>query len=203
MRKYFADPGIWILVLMNAFVMYYYMNHPDSIHTIIALFWLQSVIIGIFNTLDIFTLSNTVPGSFEINNESGNRQGCAGFFFLLHYGFFHMMYLLFLVPSVIDLQKLDWSFLRITFWLLIACSTIEFIRDKVRNKSEAVNIGMMFFMPYARIIPMHVIVILPAFWPKAPGFLFLALKVVADVIMYIIYKNKVFVAANQLSRSNK
>lgn len=163
MKKYLSDPGIWMLLLMNSFVLYYYTTHPTIIHTIIALFWLQSVIIGIFNALDIFTLTNTVPGSFEINNTDGNRPGCAGSFFLVHYGFFHLMYLLFLVPSVVDLRQLDWSFLRIAFWLLIACSITEFIRDKIRNKHEAVNIGMMFFMPYARIIPMHLIILVPSF----------------------------------------
>lgn len=177
---------------MNAFVMYYYGQQPTIIHTIIALFWLQSVVIGVFNALDIFTLTNTVPGSFEINNTDGNRPGCAGSFFLVHYGFFHGMYLLFLVPSVINLRELDWSFLRISFWLLIACSVVEFIRDKIRNKEEAVNIGMMFFFPYARIIPMHLIILVPSFFIVSKPFLFLVLKTLADVIMYIVYKKLVF-----------
>lgn len=192
MRKYFTDPGIWILLLMNLFVLYYYTQHSNIIHTLIALFWLQSVVIGIFNALDIFTLTNTVPGSFEINNTGGNRQGCAGSFFLFHYGFFHVMYLIFLVPSVVDLRKLDWSFLRIAFWLLIACSIIEFIRDKIRNREESVNIGMMFFLPYARIIPMHLIILIPSFFMVSAPILFLILKMVADIIMYIVYKQLVF-----------
>lgn len=192
MRKYLYDPGIWMLLLMNCFVLYYYIAHPDIIHTIIALFWLQSVVIGIFNALDIFTLTNTVPGSFEINNTGGNRQGCAGSFFIVHYGFFHLMYLLFLVPSVVDLRKLDWSFLRIACWLLVACSMVEFIRDKMRNKEEAVNIGMMFFMPYARVLPMHLLILVPSFFMVSTPILFLCLKTVSDIIMYIIYKKLVF-----------
>jgi hypothetical protein len=199
LRKYIYDPGLWMLVLLNLYVIWYYTGHPAVIHTLIALFWIQSVLIGLFNAVNIFTLTNTVPGSFEVNQQPGNRQGCAGIFFLLHYGFFHLVYIFFLIPSVIDLRQLDYGFLRISIWILVVCSTIEFIRDKFRNRSEAANIGAMFFLPYARIIPMHLIILLPSFIPVSSPILFLLLKMLSDIIMYVLYKRIVFRPLNPAS----
>ncbi len=192
MRKILLAPGFWILLSANIYILVYYLQYPDSIHTVIALFWIQSVMIGIFNALDMLTLTNTVDNSFTINDKPGNRQGCAGLFFLFHYSFFHFVYIFFLVPSIIDLQKLDWRFIKVSFWLLLASSVIEFIYSKRRNRVEKVNISYMMFMPYARILPMHLLILLPGFLHISAPAVFIALKIVADLVMFIMYQKVVY-----------
>lgn len=191
MRKIWSMPGLWILIAANIYTLVYYTQYPDSIHTIIALFYIQSLIIGVFNALDMLTLRNTVEDSFTINDKPGNRKGCAGLFFLFHYSFFHLMYFLFL-PTVIDFGKLDWSFIRISFWLFLASSIVEFIYSKRRNRIYPVNIGAMMMMPYARILPIHLLILAPDFLGFGIPVFFILLKILSDVITFIVYQKAVY-----------
>lgn len=184
-------PGFWLLIASNAFILVYYIQYPESINSVIALFWIQSVVIGVFNALDMMTLQNTVENSFTINDKPGNKQGCAGLFFLFHYGFFHFVYLFFL-PGIIDFKHLDWSFIRISFWIIVASSLIDFIYSKRRNRVYPVNIGYMMFMPYARIIPIHIMILAPSFLHISANMIFIILKIFADLIMFVVYQNVVY-----------
>lgn len=51
------------------------------------------------------------------------------------------------------------------------------------------NIGALFFLPYLRIIPMHMMILLPAFFGWKPSLLFLGLKTGADLLSYFIYQH--------------
>jgi hypothetical protein len=174
----------------------YYSEHPDSINDIILLFWIQSVLIGIFNFLDMLTLKNFAGSNLKINGQpvvtaSGNKAGCVAWFFAVHYGIFHLVYLFFLA-TLIDIKKIDWQFVEISFFAMLAASIANFVQNKIRNKTQDVNIGAMFFMPYARIIPMHLVILAPAFLNISAPLLFLTLKTFADVIMHLVYQNRVF-----------
>lgn len=189
MKKYhfLYNPAIWSLLATNLYIIYYYVQHPNSIHTVVAIYWIQSVLIGLFNFIDIVTLQNIKAGSFKDDNTGKDwSKGCAGIFFLFHYGFFHFVYLIFLTVSVLKLNELDWSFIRISFWLLVSASIIHFVQHKFRNKNQEANLGVLFFLPYTRIVPMHLFILLPNFFNITGSILFLVLKTVADVAMYVI-----------------
>lgn len=180
------DFGLWVTLCMNLFLVYEYIETPRIIDTIILLFYVQSVLIGIFNALDMFTVTNSV-------GESGNMsaKGCAGLFFLVHYGIFHLVYLFFL-PQIINYKNVDWHFFMLTFYIILSSCLITFIQDKWRNRHEAMNLSAMFFMPYARIVPMHLTILLPQFLKISAPLLFLVLKTLADVVMYLVYRRAVF-----------
>jgi hypothetical protein len=185
-KAFLFDPSLYALLAMNGYMIYHYQQFPDSIHTIIPLYWVQSVMLGLFNFFDILTLQKTVEGSFTVNDEKTNSKGCAAFFFLCHYGFFHLAYLIFLAFKGVDIDKLDMKFLVIGFWIIVASQVITFIQHKIRYSQVPANIGQMFFLPYFRIIPMHFMIIIPAFLDISSYMVFLVLKTVFDLIMYVV-----------------
>lgn len=174
------------------YALYHYYEQPNSIHTLMVVFWMQSVFIGFFNFLGMLSFTNRVPDSFTVNNQSGNRAGCAAGFFLVHYGGFHVAYLVFLSIQIVKGGHLDWPFIQLSFFAIAIGGTLQFIHDKLHNKMAPVNISSMFMMPYVCILPMHLAILLPAFFHISLGLVFLSLKMVADVVMHIIYRRLVF-----------
>ena len=64
-------------------------------------------------------------------------------------------------------------------------STWQLLRRKKTMADQKENVGKMFFIPYLRIIPMHLMILLPAFLDIGVSLVFLILKTVADIGMYI------------------
>ncbi len=188
-KQILIDPLLYAVIALNIYLIYEYQQNPDSIHSIIALYWVQSVLIGLFNFIDILTVQKVKPGSFSINEKKASR-GCAALFFLVHYGFFHFGYFLFLAFSSIDTKKINWHFMQLAFWILLAGMTINFIQNKIRFRDVEMNIGSMFFLPYLRIVPMHLMILIPAFIHVSSFLIFLILKSIFDVLMHILY-NKI------------
>ena len=171
---------------MNIYLIVHYNNYPDSIHTIIALYWIQSVLIGLFNFLDILTAGKVIEGSITIGNKPGTK-GCSAFFFLFHYGFFHFVYFIFLVTSIINPSKIERKYLLIALLILVAGLTFNFVKEKFYFWGKERNLGYMVFLPYLRIIPMHLMILIPSFFHISNFIVFLVLKTVFDAAMHIVH----------------
>ena len=156
------------------------------------MFYIQSLVIGAFNFISLLTLKKTVENSFTVNDKPGNRKGCAAFFFLFHYGFFHVVYLVFILVGSVKMQNLDFKFIALSFWIILFSEGYHFIKTLKRSKEEEANIGTMFFLPYARIIPIHLLILAPTFLKISPSIVFLVLKTIADIIMYYVNQNFIF-----------
>jgi hypothetical protein len=188
LKRIFSDPAFLFLIAINGYCIWYYQQNPGEFNTIGFLYWGQSVLIGLFNFADILTIKNIVPGSMEWNDRplQNNRKakGCAAAFFAVHYGFFHLaygMYLLFYTKLRIDFNFVLLGLAAFSFSLII-----DFIRHKQWQADHPVNLGKMFFLPYLRIIPMHLMILGPAFLHWKASTIFLVLKTLADLIMYFI-----------------
>lgn len=136
-------------------------------------------------------------------------------FFLFHYGFFHFGYMIFLViaplfsmfanfspafggagmNSVADsatlglVQAGDVIFIFLSILLFLGHHWYSYYQNKKRDESKVKNnnIGKMMFFPYARIIPMHLTIIIGFVIDAVWGLiLFLFLKIIADIIMHYI-----------------
>jgi hypothetical protein len=191
-NKILQDSGFWLLLFFNLYSIKLYFNNPASINSLYFIFWLQSTVIGIFNFIGILAFTNRVKKSFTVNNSKENKPVYAAFFFLVHYGIFHFVYLIFILADVADLKHVSFVQLKFIFWALIVTYTIQFINDKKRNKTQPVDIGTMFFFPYLRIIPMHIAILIPKFTQLEAPLVFLFFKIVADIMMYIIYQRLMF-----------
>jgi len=185
------DFGLWALLGMNAYVIYYYTAHPDSYPSIVALYWVQSVCIGLFNFIALLIIPRTAEDDkYDPTGKKGN--GCTAFFFLFHYGVFHLVYFVFIAGDIVKSNAVDWLFLRNTSLLILASSALNFIQDAQRMRKQEANMGVMFFMPYARIIPMHLMILAPKFLGISAAYVFLVLKTIADIIMHFVYQKLLF-----------
>lgn len=197
LHKSKIDFGLLLLLAFNAYAIYYYYQNPNALGALIVIFWLQSVFIGVFNVIGMLTFTNRVENSFTINDKAGNRSGCAALFFTFHYGLFHFAYMFFLISYIKDITPSQFTFIKLSFWAILAGSIIQYLQDKARNRTQPVNIGNMFVLPYARIVPMHLVILLPKFLSISPSIVFVVLKLFADLVMHIAYKNFVFKKSNQ------
>jgi hypothetical protein len=192
MKKILRDPSIWLLLATNVFILEHYLDSPGSIYTVIVLFWIQSVLIGLFNTLDIFTAARIAAVKDAPDDAIGVDKTKTGSLFLLHYGIFHAAYFLFIKVLLVKDNSIDWNFVQASSWFLLAASATGFVRNKIRNRTEPVNLGNMFLFPYARILPMHFVILVPAFFNVSAPVVFIILKILTDILMYILYQKAIF-----------
>lgn len=157
-------------------------------------YWAQSVIIGWFSRQRMLALGHFSTDGFEVNNQpvepTYETQRSSANFFTLHYGFFHFVYLIFLIGLASDLALLDWVGVA-TAALAFAYNHYASYRRNIAADAEGEpNIGTLMFLPYLRIIPMHLTIILGGALMQANAsawavLLFGVLKTGADVAMHI------------------
>lgn len=176
-------------------------------------FWIQSVIIGYYARRRMLALREFSTEGLRVNNNPvsptpATRRSTANFF-ALHYGFFHFVYLMFLlgmaasadssglVPftnndtgavtmvNIGQTHTIDFvifAALGLGFWFSHRASHREHV---VADLARRPNIGSLMFLPYARVIPMHLTIIGGAMLGgSAAIWLFGILKLGADVIMH-------------------
>ncbi len=185
LKRIFSDPGFWFLLLINSYLIYYYLQSPGEFNTIVWIYWLQSVLIGFFTFFQLLMVKNPDEKSMSMNNQpvTKSSMGCAAIFFLFHYGFFHFVYAIFLLVSFSKGTNI--KVVLITAGIFLVESTWQLLRRKKTAPGQKENVGKMFFIPYLRIIPMHLMILLPAFLDIGVSLVFLILKTVADIGMYI------------------
>lgn len=63
----------------------------------------------------------------------------------------------------------------------------SFIYNRKSDEKKVWNIGTLWMAPFARILPMHLVLVMYGFIlsGRGPLLLFLGLKTLADVIMYV------------------
>ncbi len=191
LKRIFTDPAFWSLLLMNVLFIYYYYDNPGTFKTYLWIYWLQSAVIGIFTFFNILTVNKMVAGSLISNGEpvtdKNISKGCISFFFLFHYEGFHFVYAIFLfVFSFQNAGNFDFNFFKIAALGIFANQIIWYVQNKFRQKERSVNLGKVFFLPYLRIIPMHLTLLIPAFFNIPYMGLFLILKTLMDVILHLI-----------------
>jgi Family of unknown function (DUF6498) len=187
LQKILRDPAFWALMAFNIILIAEYRDDPKYYTTLVWLFWIQSVVIGLFNFFDMLTLQKVEIGNFTINDEvpgPAKAKGCLSFFFLVHYGGFHIGYLVFLFITF-KFTAIDFTVLKMAFLGLLASSLIQFIQNKTVYRSVPRSITKMFFIPYLRIVPMHLTILLPEFMHWQPGLTFLVLKTIFDLIGHL------------------
>jgi hypothetical protein len=187
-KKINLNPALLFLLVGNLYCIWYYQKYPGGFATVVWIYWFQSVIIGLFNFLQLLTFTNKMPGAVSIENTQGTvtRNGCQAWFFLVHYGGFHLAYF-FILLFKFDVFSVKKIVLLIGIAVFLLESLLNFISLKRDEKTVEVNMGILFFLPYLRIIPMHLMILLPAFIGWEPSLLFLVLKTGADLLSFQLY----------------
>jgi hypothetical protein len=195
LKKLLQEPELLILLAGNALCIWYFVDDTKGFSNIIWVYWCQRVIIGLFNFFDLLTIKNYSAKDFKINDApvTNENKGCMAWFFLLHYGGFHTAYFVFLVVRYH--AGIDMSFLLLGIGAFFLESLLTFSRKKIIEREKALNIGHIFFLPYLRIIPMHLTILVPSFLGWTPSLLFVVLKTVADIAFYFIARRIYFKTA--------
>ncbi len=188
-KKIFTDPAFWILFLVNLYLIYKYEHSPQIFTTLIWLYYSQNLLLGFFNFLDMATVRKVaVP---DIDPGIGNKkQGkfpalSSAWSFLLMFGFFHFVYFIFLITMKRS-GPFDWLFYKNFLLVFLMFQILNFIQHKIWYKKNPPKITQMTIVPFLRIVPMHLCILIPGFFNISNLTVFLVLKVIADVLTYVV-----------------
>lgn len=166
-----------------------------SIGTIMLLYTFQSIIIGFFHFIRILSLKKFTTEGVKINNipAEANRKTkiSLAFFFLFHYGFFHLFYVLIIIKTL-GFDTLKITILIPTIILFFINHLFSFYKHLKEDRETTKNIGHIMMFPYVRIIPMHLVIVVGGLVAKnIMGLaLFIILKTMMDIISHNLEHNK-------------
>jgi len=100
LREIFSDPTTWSLIGANLLTIVFAILEKWDARTVLWLYWWQSVVIGFFNVVKILSLREFSTAGFKLGNTPAQpttfTKVFTAFFFLFHFGFFHVVYAIFL-----------------------------------------------------------------------------------------------------------
>jgi hypothetical protein len=179
--------NVFSLLTVNLFSLGYAINQNFTLGDLALVYVVQSIIIGIFQALKMLSATNIIAKGLKMNgravtNPYKARYSIVGFF-ILHYGIFHSVYLVFASSMASSINSGNLLLLSSMFFLNHLYSFVNYYS---KEKEKLQNIGAMMFSPYPRIIPMHIIIIFGSFIPGSKGSLivFVLLKTIVDVLMH-------------------
>jgi hypothetical protein len=192
-RPFWFDKSLWGLLGSNFLTLILALVEKWPLGELLWTFWFQSVAIGIFWFLKILTLKNfstdgltmddkPVPATIKSRNQMA-------FFFLVHYGFFHVGYAVFLIVKCP--LAVNWPIL-LTAAVFFANHFFSFMHNRKWDDHTKQNLGVVLFFPYARIIPMHLTIIFGMSFVGSPivVILFMFLKISSDAVMHVVETTK-------------
>lgn len=203
MKNIVSDRELWFILLFNLYLASGFLYNWISMDTIIWIYYFQSIIIGIGNTVRMANLKNFTTDNFQINGEpvqaTSKTKWTSALFFMFHFGFFHFVYFIFLVVfSMGNGSKTDGKLVLLNIMIMAANTIIATWSNIVRDREEKQNIGGLLFTPYLRVVPMHIFIILgmtrkfdklvelPIIGNLDIFWVFMMLKILSDVLMHII-----------------
>lgn len=195
----FRDRATWLLLWSNAVTLVSAVWQEWPLLSLLWPYWIQNVVIGYYARRRILALERFSTTGFTINDQevapTVETQKSTATFFALHFGVFHLVYLLFLRLSTKSDQLGE--VLSVLDWVWILALAIPFVMSHGRSHREHVeadlrglpNIGTLMFIPYLRVFPMHLTIIGGAMLEshgdsRLALALFVGLKTVADLGMH-------------------
>ncbi len=202
-KNIFSDPEFWFILVFNFCIALGYKDAWLSMETVIWIYFFQSVLIGIGNTIRMACLKDFTTENFQVNGQSveptSKTKWTSTIFFMLHYGFFHFVYFIFLiVMSAGNVSKIDFRMIGINILIIAGNTLMSTWSNIIQDRDEKPAISGMFFTPYLRIVPMHIFIILgmtrkvnleivlPVIGLIKIFYVFLILKLFSDLLMHIV-----------------
>ena len=157
-------------------------------------YWLQSVVIGWYSGRRILALqrfSTEGTSGFTGGSDEEIKRNTVKIF-AAHYGIFHFVYMFFLfifqtTGKAPEMTGTDAAWILALGAMFALTHRASFKRNLENDMRGRPNIGTLMFLPYARVVPMHLTFI----FGIQMGFtgallLFSSLKTAADVLMHVV-----------------
>ncbi len=157
---------------------------------LMLVYWLQSVIIGVSYFARILALDKFSTENFTINDRAvaptcGTKIQTACFF-AVHYGLFHVVYLIFILSET-SLAAIADPQLWICALAFAGNHVYSYRYNRDADGRGTPNIGTLMFTPYLRILPMHLTIVFGLMSSSLFGLAFFGtLKTAADVAMHAV-----------------
>ena len=191
-RLNLRDLSLLPLFISNGLAIWWAARDHLSLQTVMMIYWAQSVAIGVVNVLRILVLRDFSTDDVQVGGPMSPSVGAklrvAGFF-TLHYGFFHVVYLVFILAAMTR-GRVD---VNVPFVLygaaLFAGTDLAALALHWNAETRGRNLGQVMFAPYLRIVPMHLAIIFGGFVNYHPGLtlgLFQGLKTLADMFTHLV-----------------
>jgi len=184
------DVSLWSLAGANVLSLIVAVAQGWTLIDLMFVYWLQSVTIGASYCARMLALDKFSTEGFKINNHAvaptaATKRQTAGFF-AVHYGMFHVVYLLF-----IGSEAPPGTFADPQLWgcgLAFALNHVYSYRyNREADRRGTPNIGTLMFTPYLRILPMHLTIVFGLMATGGFGLVFFGtLKTAADVAMHAV-----------------
>jgi len=184
------DVSLWSLAGANVLSLVIAVVQGWTLIDLMFVYWLQSVTIGASYCARMLSLDKFSTQGFKINNHAveptaATKRQTAGFF-AVHYGMFHLVYLLFIAG-----EAPPGTFADPQLWgcgVAFALNHIYSYRyNREADQRGTPNIGTLMFTPYLRILPMHLTIVFGLMATGGFGLVFFGtLKTAADVAMHAV-----------------
>jgi len=201
-KNILSDPEFYFLLFMNGVLIYLFKKGSLDPVSVVWIFYFQNILIGIQYFIRMMSLDKFSTGNLRVNNQSVEsttkvKQGTA-YFFALHYGLFHFGYfiLLLVVTAGAGFRHFDFVYFNTAIFALVINTLFSTISQVRQDRPGLPNISTMMFIPYLRILPMHVFLIAglglevkSGIMKPVPGdlfIIFLLLKGLSDMALYVI-----------------
>jgi hypothetical protein len=191
-RLNLRDISLLPLFISNGLAVWWAARDHLSLQTVMMIYWGQSVAIGVVNVLRILALRDYSTDDLRLGGPSspsaGTKLKVAGFF-TLHYGFFHVVYLVFILAAMTR-GRVDVNMPFVLYGAgLFAVTDLFALALHWNEQTRGRNLGQVMFAPYLRIVPMHLAIIFGGFVNYHPGLtlgLFQGLKTAADMFAHMV-----------------
>ena len=193
------DGSVWSLVAANILVLIVSVIEDWSLGNMMLVYCVQSLVIGVSYFMRMLSLDKFSTKNFKINNRSveptRSTKIQTAIFFAFHYGFFHLVYLLFLFSGKYGDLGVDIGLYLCSIGFMINhYYSYRYHRESDRRGTP--NIGTLMFTPYARVLPMHLTIIFGASMIGGGVLFFGILKTIADVVMHQI-EHKIIASSSE------
>lgn len=183
-----TTPSVLLLVVMNMIPLVGVIAFGWNIGFIMLLYWMETVIIGLFNIPKILTAQKIPQGT-------SRRVGVGGrlfvvIFFTVHYGMFNFGHYTFL-KDMFDLPPIGRDVLIAVAGLALSHGASLIVNWFGKREYKRNDPSLQMFKPYGRVIVMHVVIIFGGFFVLAfKGalpvlILLIALKTAVDVVAHV------------------